>query len=275
MSVSSTPGKTKHFQTLHLSDRITLCDCPGLVFPNFATTKADLVCNGILPIDQLREFTGPATLVSQRIPQQFLESLYGIKILTRPPEEGGTGIPTGEELLVAYATARGFYKTGAGNPDESRAARYVLKDYVNGRLLFCHPPPMDPPMDPHHFNRGLYDEAHLPKHRRTGAALSSDDYAEGGSVSGDLPIVEMGAKSHALDKQFFGEGGGSRGHLKMPFHQGAGAGGALPGGRNLTGRKARTMIALDNNLTPEEVRKAMGGKKHFKGKKSLGKTPGT
>lgn len=42
VSVSSTPGKTKHFQTIHLSPEVILCDCPGLVFPNFATTKAEL-----------------------------------------------------------------------------------------------------------------------------------------------------------------------------------------------------------------------------------------
>ena len=44
---------------------VILCDCPGLVFPNFASTKAELVCNGILPIDQLREWTGPAELICQ------------------------------------------------------------------------------------------------------------------------------------------------------------------------------------------------------------------
>lgn len=31
--------------------------------------------------------------------------------------------------------------TARGQPDQSRSARYVLKDYVNGRLLFCHAPP--------------------------------------------------------------------------------------------------------------------------------------
>ena len=36
VSVSATPGKTKHFQTIHLSPEVLLCDCPGLVFPNFA-----------------------------------------------------------------------------------------------------------------------------------------------------------------------------------------------------------------------------------------------
>lgn len=28
--------------------------------------------------------------------------------------------------------------TGRGLPNEAMAARYVLKDYVNGKLLFCH-----------------------------------------------------------------------------------------------------------------------------------------
>ena len=72
--------------------------------------------------------------MTQRIPQSFLEAVYGIKIIVRPREEGGTGIPTAEELLIAYARARGFTKTGQGQPDESRAARYILKDYVNGKL---------------------------------------------------------------------------------------------------------------------------------------------
>ncbi|KAF5015473.1 hypothetical protein F66182_13186, partial [Fusarium sp. NRRL 66182] len=141
VSVSATPGKTKHFQTLYLSPNLLLCDCPGLVFPNFASTKAELVVNGVLPIDQLREFTGPAGLVAHRIPKHFLEAVYGMKIYTRPVEEGGTGIPNANELLRAYARARGFATQGLGQPDESRAARYILKDYVNGKLLYCHPPP--------------------------------------------------------------------------------------------------------------------------------------
>merc|ERR1712070_983393 len=30
--------------------------------------------------------------------------------------------------------------TGHGAPDNARAARYILKDYVTGRLLYCFPP---------------------------------------------------------------------------------------------------------------------------------------
>ncbi|THH28296.1 hypothetical protein EUX98_g5893 [Antrodiella citrinella] len=141
VSVSSTPGKTKHFQTIQLSPAMTLCDCPGLVFPQFTTTRADLVCDGVLPIDQLREFTGPISLVTQRIPKEVLEATYGLTIKVQLPDEGGTGEVTAENFLISYAVGRGFTRSGQGNPDEARAARVVLKDYVNAKILFCHAPP--------------------------------------------------------------------------------------------------------------------------------------
>lgn len=273
VSVSSTPGKTKHFQTIHLSPDVILCDCPGLVFPNFATTKAELVCNGILPIDQLREFTGPAGLVAQRIPQSFLEALYGIHVNVRPLEEGGTGIPSAEEILVAYAKARGFTKTGQGQPDESRAARYILKDYVNGKLLFCHPPPNEQShVDPREFNQELYNTEHLPQKRQAILAAQAEASAAGsGDVSltddlDSLPVPPVqGEKSNRLDRRFFGPGQANAGHLTMPFNhlyseQGAAA------RKQLSGRKQRTMIALERNVDPAELR-MMNGKKHFKGGK--------
>ncbi|KAL8901241.1 MAG: hypothetical protein Q9192_000665 [Flavoplaca navasiana] len=273
VSVSSTPGKTKHFQTIHLSPEVILCDCPGLVFPNFATTKAELVCNGILPIDQLREFTGPAGLVAKRIPQSFFEALYGVKVKTRPREEGGTGIPTAEEILIAYAIARGFTKTGQGQPDESRAARYILKDYVSGKLLFCKPPPNDPPIDARGFNRELYQTEHLPQKRQAALAVQ----AEGSTTGSEDPSLMdnpdilpapplQGEKSTRLDRKFFGPGQGTAGHLNMPFnHQYSEQG--MAARKQLSGRKAQTMLALEKDVDPAEL-KLMNGKKHFKGRKA-------
>ena len=273
VSVSSTPGKTKHFQTIHLSPEVILCDCPGLVFPNFATTKAELVCNGILPIDQLREFTGPAGLVAKRIPQSFFEALYGVKVKTRPLEEGGTGIPTAEEILIAYAIARGFTKTGQGQPDESRAARYILKDYVSGKLLFCKPPPNDPPIDAREFNQELYQTEHLPQKRQAALAVQ----AEGSTTGSEDPSLMdspdilpapplQGEKSTRLDRKFFGPGQGNAGHLNMPFnHQYSEQG--MAARKQLSGRKAQTMLALEKDIDPAEL-KLMNGKKHFKGRKT-------
>jgi large subunit GTPase 1 len=108
--VSSTPGKTKHFQTIDLSDSTMLCDCPGLVFPQFASTKADLVCDGVLPIDQLREYTGPVSLVTNRLPKEILEATYGLTIRTVGREDGGDNTVTSEGLLVAYASRSPFHR---------------------------------------------------------------------------------------------------------------------------------------------------------------------
>ncbi|RIA94230.1 hypothetical protein C1645_818311 [Glomus cerebriforme] len=203
VSVSSTPGKTKHFQTIHLSPSLILCDCPGLVFPNFATTNADMVCNGVLPIDQLREHTGPVALVAQRIPKSILEVIYGIKIRTKSPEEGGNGIPTAEELLVAYAGARGFTKSGHGNLDESRAARYILKDYVNGKLPFCHPPLTE--ISPEEFNVELHNLKLYTKTKKKMTLQPSSTITLDDDISKSFTNqVNISKKSQALDKSFFG-----------------------------------------------------------------------
>ncbi|KAJ1668171.1 hypothetical protein IW140_000662 [Coemansia sp. RSA 1813] len=173
VNVGSMPGKTKHFQTIHLTKDVVLCDCPGLVFPTFATTQADMVCNGVLPIDQLREFTGPSGLIARRIPKWVIEAMYGIEVRIRPEEEGGDGIPTAEELLTSYAAARGMFKGGEGNPDESRAARVLLKDYVNGKLVFCRPPPSWTAGSASDFNKEHYDPANVA--RRTKHLVESSD----------------------------------------------------------------------------------------------------
>lgn len=275
VSVSSTPGKTKHFQTIHLSEKVILCDCPGLVFPNFATTKAELVCNGVLPIDQLREFSGPAATVARRIPKDFLEALYGIKIRMRAREEGGTGVPTAQEVLRAYARARGFATSGQGNPDESRAARHILKDYVNGKLLWVEPPPGD--IDAKEFNDELYDPSHLTGKRRLAlsTAMEATSLAEEDEEAVDPDLVSFmpaGPKTKDLDKTFFGPGSGSAGHVDRPFSYKYSEQGKVASSKQLTGRKAKAMTALENGLDPKDAQMSLSGKKHFKGgQKAKGK----
>lgn len=140
VSVSATPGKTKHFQTLYVDSELLFCDCPGLVMPSFCTTKADMILNGILPIDQMRDHVPPVNLLCTLIPRHVLEDTYGIMI-TKPLEaEDPNRPPYAEELLLAFAYNRG-YMTANGQPDQSRGSRYVLKDFVNGKLLYCHAPP--------------------------------------------------------------------------------------------------------------------------------------
>lgn len=105
MAVSATPGKTKHFQTLVVSDSLLLCDCPGesqgeveqlpinaykphtimtvkiilatgLVFPSFMRSAGEMLCAGILPYNQImRDYTEPAAVIAARVPMYLLEVL--------------------------------------------------------------------------------------------------------------------------------------------------------------------------------------------------------
>ena len=135
VSVSATPGKTKHFQTIHLSPTIVLCDCPGLVFPQFATTKAALVCDGVLPIDQMREYTGPIALVAKRIPKDVLEAFYGLNIKVQSVEEGGDGNVTAEDLLISYASMQLVFVRYLFTDEYMRAGQSHEASCVQGKVI--------------------------------------------------------------------------------------------------------------------------------------------
>ncbi|CAL8079440.1 unnamed protein product [Calicophoron daubneyi] len=145
-SVSATPGRTKHFQTLCIRPDLVLCDCPGLVMPSFVHSRADLVVAGVLSIDEMHDCLSPIGVICQQIPKSALEIKYGIN-LSRPrdpdqltPNSSEEAVPLPRELLGPHARMHGFM-TAKGNPHYDKSARLILKDYVQGRLLYCHPPP--------------------------------------------------------------------------------------------------------------------------------------
>jgi len=71
--------------------------------------------------------------------KRVLEEVYGV-VLPQPGEhEDPNRPPSAEEFLQAYAFNRGWM-TVHGAPNESIAARVILKDYVMGKLCFVHPP---------------------------------------------------------------------------------------------------------------------------------------
>ncbi|KAI3638135.1 hypothetical protein MIR68_003746 [Amoeboaphelidium protococcarum] len=217
VNVSATPGKTKHFQTLKgvipSYPQITLCDCPGLVFPTFAATKADMVLNGVLNVDELRDYRSPSEMLVTRIPKWLLEYLYGITISVTSSngflDESQNKKISGQDLLLSLAQARGFMRSGQGNPDESRSARLVLKAYVNGELLYVYPPP-GCEYDPEQFNQFSYQEGGRlhDVYLQAQAKLESKKTAQHStySESASSPVVNQKERRHApktFDKSFF------------------------------------------------------------------------
>lgn len=137
-AVASTPGKTKHFQTLFVSDSLCLCDCPGLVMPRFARSKADMVAAGVIPIDRLTDVIEPVDIIASRVKKQQLEDVYGITL--KESLIMNATYPLARSLLYSIAASRGWSGAG-GLPDMTRAGRKVLKDYVDGKILACKAPP--------------------------------------------------------------------------------------------------------------------------------------
>lgn len=67
VSVSRTPGHTKHLQTIFLTKSVRLCDCPGLVFPSLVCKPLQILA-GIYPVAQLQEPYSAIRYLAERIP---------------------------------------------------------------------------------------------------------------------------------------------------------------------------------------------------------------
>jgi large subunit GTPase 1 len=185
-------------------------------------------------------------------------------------------------LTACYRTvARGFARSGQGNPDESRAARYVLKDYVNAKLLFCHPPPgtfeddFNIPTKQNALRR--LEQAGKKKAPVTRVVKGADTFMHpnlppSSTVIGIGEAPVEGQKSRALDASFFA--GGSQLSAR-PFVQGQQfsrsksyphQNSIADDGTTITGRRARLLAVLANH--PDGVA-GPKGKKHNKGNKRI------
>lgn len=175
-------------------------------------------------------------------------------------------------------------RSGQGNPDEARAARYILKDYVNGKLLFCHPPPGT---SEELFNERTHELSLLravgkKRAPTTRVVKGADTYVVAGpapssTISSDHDSVfttqASGAKSLALDKEFFAHNASLS---SRPFLQGS-----ARHGQEFTRRRLyphQNMVANDGTLLEPETgrfavvmngvgEEAFGKKHHKKGKR--------
>nr|CAI5846862.1 unnamed protein product [Callosobruchus analis] len=131
VSVSKTPGHTKHFQTIFLAKNVRLCDCPGLVFPS-KVPKTLQVLMGSYPIAQLRE---PYTTV-----KYLAERLDLVKLL-RIDHPSNDDTWSAMDICDGWAKKRRFYTAKAARLDSYRAANSILRMALDGKICLCHRPP--------------------------------------------------------------------------------------------------------------------------------------
>jgi ribosome biogenesis GTPase A len=115
VSASRTPGHTKHFQTIHLTSHIRVCDCPGLVFP-MLVPKWLQILSGIYNVAQVKDPYEPILHLAEHIDLAKLLKL------------SGDSNPSVLGLCESVAIQKGFYTAKAARPDVYRAG--TLLSYV-------------------------------------------------------------------------------------------------------------------------------------------------
>lgn len=133
VSVSRTPGHTKHFQTIFLTNTVRLCDCPGLVFPSAVPRKLQVLM-GSYPIAQLREPYASIKFLAERLD---LPSLLSLKHPTNDANEQWSAI----DVCDAWAIKRGFLTAKTARPDTYRAANNILRMALDGKITLSLKPP--------------------------------------------------------------------------------------------------------------------------------------
>lgn len=132
VSASRTPGHTKHFQTLHLSAGLRVCDSPGLVFPSIIDKNLQIIC-GLYNIAQVKDPYGPVLYLSKRI--DIFKKLNINK--SQDPNQPNSVFYICEE----YAKKCGFFTSKAGRPDVYRAANFILRQVIDGKIVISWTPP--------------------------------------------------------------------------------------------------------------------------------------
>ena len=141
VSVSKTPGHTKHRQTIFLDKKLRLCDCPGLVFPSCLIRPLQIL-SGMYKIAQVQEPYSSISYLSERVP---IQTILNLNPPEDDPEAEGTDQSTfpwsGWTICEAFALQRGFLTTRAARPDVYRAANMILRMANDGRILLYFRPP--------------------------------------------------------------------------------------------------------------------------------------
>ncbi|KAJ3046059.1 Guanine nucleotide-binding-like protein 1 [Rhizophlyctis rosea] len=137
------PGKitkrhTKHFQTIHLTPEVRLCDCPGLVFPAIIPKPVQIL-SGMYRIAQVQEPYTAIQYLAERVP---LEEILRLRHPDQEDDDDDDVAPwSAWKMCEAYAIQRGFLTGRAARPDVYRAANAILQLVNDGRIILSFKPP--------------------------------------------------------------------------------------------------------------------------------------
>ena len=142
--MSPTPGFTRTLQEVSLDAKVTLIDCPGIIFDDDAggaaaaagggafgggDAGAGLLLRNCVSVDSIEDPEGAVDAILKRCVPAKLVALYGISMYDSTAD-----------FLRQVAAKRGKLGKG-GIPNREAAARCVLHDWNTGKIPFFVLPP--------------------------------------------------------------------------------------------------------------------------------------
>ena len=138
VSVSATPGHTKHAQTIILpDDKVTFFDCPGVSFPQYGVPRP---LQSVLGTIQIAQTPDPQSGVAYVATHVDIEKVYGLR--KAPDSDERDPRWSAYDICESYAIKRGYFAKGKrGTADIHRAAIAILQEAFGGSLVFYFCPP--------------------------------------------------------------------------------------------------------------------------------------
>jgi nuclear GTP-binding protein len=128
--VAPVPGETKIWQYVSLMKRISLVDCPGIVYDT-GDSETDTVLKGIVRAERLPDPTDFIPAILERCKPEHLTRTYGV-----------AGWRSAEDFMTQLARRNGRLR-GGGEPDFFAVAVCMINDWQRGKLPFFVAPPDD------------------------------------------------------------------------------------------------------------------------------------
>lgn len=75
--------------------------------PSFALSRSEMILNGILSIDHMREYLSPVELLLTRVPRRYFEKIYSVMLTSIA--NGDEETLSAHDLLTAIAFIRGDF----------------------------------------------------------------------------------------------------------------------------------------------------------------------
>mmetsp|Transcript_34956 Transcript_34956/g.96647 ORF Transcript_34956/g.96647 Transcript_34956/m.96647 type:complete len:494 (-) Transcript_34956:82-1563(-) len=124
-------GVTKIMQEVKLDSKVTLIDCPGVVFEG-SSDDPDTVLRNVVRVENVGDPVGVVEALLKKAPREAVLQFYGLE----------ADFPSVAEFLNHVAQVRGKLRRGSGL-DIPSAARAVISDWTTGRFRYFALPPAE------------------------------------------------------------------------------------------------------------------------------------